>query len=706
MKLRNGTVGDVAIPLLILAIQNLLVFSGHYFNHYLFPWDFGQAYYAFVAFWTSAVDQGIFPQWVPFQAMGYPLALNLQSGIYYPPLWLFPALGLPYTLTAAVILQCLHVLFGAMGMFFYLRLKLGGRMVPLVGALMFQFFGGFYSNAEHVDIIRAFAFMPWLLFVFCFEPEQPLADQRALWQQYLYGGRVRHLLIPLFVYLMATGGYPGNFISGLFMLAIYVVLQTCRSYLASRSLVRSGSIAVPALLLTIMGLAMSIIHLGPTWVEKASLTREQTSATIAKMGLWLEQIPTLYLSNASLPGEISMTSCYVTLPAVILCFFLSFQKLKEYWIEAALLALALLMVPGPRSPLFILITKVLPPLNYSRFPTSDYRIFIGVFFILFAAVALKALSHAPQAVAPLIARAVASIVFVGSGYYYFQDIDPLLSVSSLHFAALLAITILTFAAIFTIASRRFIPLDAALVIIALLVLADGLRVLPEIEVHRPGVTISTWRDADPYSGYKAYGYPAGPSNKLAIYDAIKATPHSRPRRIDSAADHLLFSWAGYLTANYMTSDLGGTKMTAREQIEQHPLTKEIMISPWSILLLRHGEPAPLAPNETLEQISYGINDIVYEVALQSPRLMVENEIYFKGWGAELRASGGGMKINAMSVGEGLRGWQLPSGKYRMTAHFEFPNLNVYRGVSLSALLLWLVLCAFGIAATAPLRKCN
>ncbi len=702
MKLRNGKVGDVAIPLLILTIQNLLVFSGHYFNNYLFPWDFGQAYYGFAAFWTSAVDQGVFPQWVPFQAMGYPLALNLQSGIYYPPLWLFPALGLPFTLTAAVILQCLHVLFGGVGMFFFLRLKLGGRMIPLIGALMFQFFGGFYSNAEHVDIIRAFAFMPWLLFVFSFETGQTEANCRPFWQQYLLGNKPRNLLIPLFIYLMATGGYPGNFISGLFMLAIYVLLQTCLSYFASRSFAVSGSIALPALLLTVTGLAMSIIHLGPTWVEKASLTREQTSATIHKMGLWLAEIPTLYLSNASLPGEISMTSCYITLPAVILCFFLTFRKVKEYWIEAVLLILALLMVPGPRSPFFTLMTKLLPPLNYSRFPTSDYRIFIAIILILFAATALRSLSHAPQALPLLLGKALASIVFVGSGYYYFATIDPLLSVSSLEFAAFLVITILTLIVLFTVGVKRWLPLEAAMLILALLVLGDGLRVLPKIELHRRGVTMSTWRDKDAYSGYKAYGYPLGPGRKLAIYEAIKNPPHSRPRRID-AADHLLFAWAGYLTANYMTSDLGGTKMTAREEIEKHPLTKEIMISPWSLLLLRNGAPAPLTPGESIDQISYGINDIVYEIVLDSPRLMVENEMYFKGWTADLRASSSVLKIPAMSVGEGLRAWELPSGRYRMIAHFEFPNLNVYRAVSITAFLVWLVLCCLQMIKPAPRR---
>ena len=79
--------------LLVLAIQNLAIYWGHYFRGVGFPWDFSMSYYAMVGFWTAAVGQGVFPQWIPFQQMGYPFALQLQSGMNYLPLWLFPTLN-------------------------------------------------------------------------------------------------------------------------------------------------------------------------------------------------------------------------------------------------------------------------------------------------------------------------------------------------------------------------------------------------------------------------------------------------------------------------------------------------------------------------------------------------------------------------------------------------------------------------------------
>ncbi|HEY7370307.1 MAG TPA: hypothetical protein VIA29_10500, partial [Thermoanaerobaculia bacterium] len=117
----------------MLGVENFAVFARHYFGSYGFPWDFSGGYYATVAFWTSAVTHRLFPDWMPFQSMGYPFPINLQNGLWYPPFWLFPALGIPYTLKAAIVLQCLHVLLGAVGAFFFLRHLLRSNRLATIG---------------------------------------------------------------------------------------------------------------------------------------------------------------------------------------------------------------------------------------------------------------------------------------------------------------------------------------------------------------------------------------------------------------------------------------------------------------------------------------------------------------------------------------------------------------------------------------------
>jgi len=130
----------------ILVVQNIAIFWNHYFNKMGFPWDFSATYYSIPAFWTTAISQGIVPQWIPFQSLGYPLFLNAQSGFYYPFFWIFSLLSIPYTLDAAVIFQILHVLLGSVGIFFFLNSTFKSSRYALLGAIAFQFFGGFFCK--------------------------------------------------------------------------------------------------------------------------------------------------------------------------------------------------------------------------------------------------------------------------------------------------------------------------------------------------------------------------------------------------------------------------------------------------------------------------------------------------------------------------------------------------------------------------------
>jgi hypothetical protein len=68
--------------------------------------------------------------------------------------------------------------------------------------------------------------------------------------------------------------------------------------------------------------------------------------------------------------------------------------------------------------------------------------------------------------------------------------------------------------------------------------------------------------------------------------------------------------------------------------------------------------------------------IPLNVKLKEPKLMVENEIYFPGWQADLIFSGEVIKLHASEVNGVFRAWLLPAGEYQMIAHFSFPNLVI------------------------------
>jgi hypothetical protein len=78
--------------------------------------------------------------------MGYPIYLNLQSGLFYPPYWWFVVTGTTYTVDAAILMQGMHVLFGAVGATLCARLLNMRWALALLAAVVYQSFGGFYST--------------------------------------------------------------------------------------------------------------------------------------------------------------------------------------------------------------------------------------------------------------------------------------------------------------------------------------------------------------------------------------------------------------------------------------------------------------------------------------------------------------------------------------------------------------------------------
>lgn len=690
---RTDSLGRAArrlAPFAVLAALNAVTFWGHYAGRLGFPWDFGMGYYPIVAFWTSAVDAGLSPQWVPFQSMGYPLALNLQSGFHYPPLQAFPLLGLPYTLRAAVGLQCAHVLLGACGAFLWLRLRLRSAPLALAGAAAFHCFGGFFSNAEHADIVRSYAFTPWLFFAYTLDGG-PAAPRGPL--------PLRALAIPPLLYLLATGGYPSSLGAALLMLALLCSLQLAPRLRAAEERAAAWRAAAALAGLTALGLALASVHLGPAWLERAQLTRYQGAAALVRSGLWLGHLPGLFLFDESLVGpvDVSMSSAYVTLPVVALACVLPVGQLRRLAPEAGVFLLALGLLPGDRSPLFRLLIAALPPLGLSRFPSSDYRCFLALPLILAALAALQGLRDGAIAGRALALRSAAAGALlacgIASAHGHAWGAAP-----AMREAALLQAcgAFLVGAATFALAARlrgRGGPVSwRAAALLLCLVLGDAWRVLPALR---------TWRDIPPDRYTGPWGRPVPETGRLPIEGRLEEPPARRPARV-APVDVMAFAWGGCLTGDYLTIDVGATRIAAREQAGRDAALESYLKEPWRPILLEpprlaSGAPVRLdagllarpAPPGEVEQLRYGLDAIRYGVNLRRPALLVENELYFRGWTATVAP--GGPVIEAVAVEGALRGWNLPAGTYQLEARFEFPGAAAWRAASLGALAAWLLL---------------
>ena len=157
----------ILVGVAILILQTF-VYWEYYSGAMTAPWDFFGTYNAEAFAWWH--DGSFFhpSQWMPYQWGGYPAAASLQNSGWYLPVGIVASL-VPFTIHAASALQAFHVAWGAIGLYWLTRRWGQGRASALFGLVAYSFAVGFFSNAQHVDIVRAFAWVPWLLL--CVSPQ-------------------------------------------------------------------------------------------------------------------------------------------------------------------------------------------------------------------------------------------------------------------------------------------------------------------------------------------------------------------------------------------------------------------------------------------------------------------------------------------------------------------------------------------------------
>ena len=106
------------------------------------------------------IRAGEWPLWNPLVGMGTSLAADPQSGLWYPPTWLFvvlpPLIAYPVTLI-------LHFALAGWGMYRFLRALGRDTQVALLGAIGFEFCGFLIAHRAHLTIHEATAWIPWIL---------------------------------------------------------------------------------------------------------------------------------------------------------------------------------------------------------------------------------------------------------------------------------------------------------------------------------------------------------------------------------------------------------------------------------------------------------------------------------------------------------------------------------------------------------------
>jgi hypothetical protein len=124
--------------------------------------DMTLAHYPYAIYLRQALLDQRLPFWSSLILSGSPLAANPLSGLWYPPGW--PALFLPLPL-GFNLLVVLHLLWGGLGMFLFLRGEGLSGPSALLGALGFEALPKLFAHygAGHLTLVYAVAWTPWLL---------------------------------------------------------------------------------------------------------------------------------------------------------------------------------------------------------------------------------------------------------------------------------------------------------------------------------------------------------------------------------------------------------------------------------------------------------------------------------------------------------------------------------------------------------------
>lgn len=688
-------------PLLLLALVNLATFLRHYQGRATFPWDFLGGYHAQGFGWFDA--GGVFspPSWLPWSDMGFPAFLAIQSGAWYLPLALLHVAGVAYSVHVATIVQVLHVLFGAVGAYALGRCLGWGKLAALLAGLLYHYSASFYSNQQHVDIVRAAAWIPWLLLSL-----HPAMLLQRRWGVLLTAFALSQLLI---------AGYPGNIIAAAYGCAIWVVAQLCG--LEARPLRWRYVLSVA------VGVTAGVLLAMPKWLPVAMF---------AGAGLGLERIPPSplmphHLFTFIMPFEFDGLSGDTTMRAVwlplVALWGASFARLRDrnVVIGGVLVLFALFMaMVVPRSELLL---NLFPGAWTSRFPVSDWRPVLHLGVILIGVSGWKRLFDGQlpagrQVTGTLAAMLLTCLVLSAAMRFgYSGAAVPRLLLASM---ALLVAGLLPQIVVY---ARRGFWSPAVRWSWLLPVLVLGAAVVDGYSYYRSQP--DTWRPGwNEQVELQAFG---GTFDGFVAQQRDLRELQRRPARFMLGADpadylkmrnHSFYNRCWY-AHSFCTFGYNNLRLS-----EPHRHFAEAIAGPQgdrlAVFAARPQQLVVLEPGQadTVEAIGtdgdaavagpangvqvafngYASDQIVYRISTPSAKVIVENEIWWPGWEVTLcSAQGCQAPVQTRPSTQYLRSWALPAGTWDVRLHFRGPSmLPAY-----ICLLLGLLL-ALGMALPMPM----
>jgi len=658
------------IALAVLGGANLLAFYEHYEGRLTFPWDFIGGYHAQAFAWYA--DGSFFnpPKWFAWGDLGFPGYWSLQSGAFYFPLVLLDVLNQPYTVYVATFLQALHVLAGSIGLYLLMRTLRFEPLLALLGALAFHFSASFYSNAQHVDIVRATALLPWLMW--CVHPDNLLRS------------RARPVVAALILFQFLIAAYPGAIVSVAYTLIVFV-----GAYLLRQSHQRRAYLLLALALVGASATAMSMVKWLAPFMEGDLIT---TGGGV-RMALEPPLVLTFALPYAKpfLPNDLTMRSLW--LPVGFL-MGLAFLSRLSYAAKVSLILVAMAIGFAGVTPMVFAKPLPLPGFGLSRFPLADWRPIMHIGLIVLACEGWR---NATTRLDPKFV--VFRSLLAGAGFLilaWFAVAQGYGPADILRAARIVSITLVLTLALTATATL----IRAARLRLSSLILI-GLAVLATVDAYgfhrREDIP---WRIAwNPAVERQLFG---GMVTQEGAADREELALERRPERLvigdgyeaavtlkNSEAYNKCFYASLHCVLGYTNLRLSEPHLRYRQIITdpvQGPKLLAFVRQPQKLLVLpREADLAlgeiPLQPNDAeIESFVSGVEGRVtgyggswarYKLSSPHEVRVVENEIWTHGWSVRFCRNGDCLPPREPEhTAEYLRTWTVPAGTWDIELDFQ------------------------------------
>lgn len=343
-----------------LVLLTLVVFRDYLSGQRSPSWDFLGDYLTNAISWWNLGSFFSPAIYIPYAFSGYPAYLSAQSSGWYFPYVFLDVFNLISSYPLAV-LQVLTIIFGVVGFYFFSKSWNVKPIISLTVSIGYLFTPGFFTSASHIDIVRAWAFMPWLLLAL--KPKEKNSS-------------VNIALTGLLSFQYLIGIYPGVIIASVYIFALYIplLIWMFRPNLKKYFTFQLLPLAAGALLALIKWLP---------FVFEERLFRGGNTVVVNQGILSTLLYP---YQTTILPNDITMRSLFI-MPILVVSLTLINKITKPiiFFSSVAVFSIVLGFDFSQSSPW----QNSLPLLGESRFRTTDFKLFLTIAILMLSAFAIQ-----------------------------------------------------------------------------------------------------------------------------------------------------------------------------------------------------------------------------------------------------------------------------------------------------------------------------